>query len=401
MKRVSSRVRPLLIVNNPPFIADKAMATGAIGIVEHVRAIGSQRQLEQRPGPAASRLDEREEAAGRQIETFQRALDEVDDLADEPMLLDARTASRRSTAPDRHSPSSEDDRSDQRLVHPQTQQRVIELSKRSKRPETVAGSEDAVWSRPARAHRGPRSVRSATRFCRSKSTRTDEYCQRPGSICFAIRPERYARTPDGPIGTSRKFPSPPCHAIAELARWKDCVDQPPLDRPLSLHAFGDGCKDVRQIASDSSLVHDARQATSAREHGEQRRLRKADRGIPVIDQDDLVARQRELVSATRADAVQGREKLQPAVAARVFHREPRLVREFAEIDLRGVGGASKHEDVRARAEDALLQARDDDRAHLGVFEADPLDGIRQLDVDPQIVPSSASTGSRAGDRRLP
>jgi hypothetical protein len=47
------------------------------------------------------------------------------------------------------------------------------------------------------------------------------------------------------------------------------------------------------------------------------------------------------------------------------------------------GGASKHEDVRARARDALLQARDDDRAHLGMFEADPLDGIRQLDVDPR------------------
>jgi hypothetical protein len=44
----------------------------------------------------------------------------------------------------------------------------------------------------------------------------------------------------------------------------DRLRRPAATRPPAfLHALGDGCKDVRQIASDSSLVHDARQATSA------------------------------------------------------------------------------------------------------------------------------------------
>ena len=46
---------------------------------------------------------------------------------------------------------------------------------------------------------------------------------------------------------------------------------------------------------------------------------------------------------------------------------------------------AKHHDVRAGAEDALLQRRDDDCVHLGVFEADALNRIGQLDVDAEII----------------
>ena len=53
--------------------------------------------------------------------------------------------------------------------------------------------------------------------------------------------------------------------------------------------------------------------------------------------------------------------------------------------LKRVGRAAEHVDVRARAEDAVLAARDDDRAHLGVLEADALERVGELDVDAEVV----------------
>jgi hypothetical protein len=47
--------------------------------------------------------------------------------------------------------------------------------------------------------------------------------------------------------------------------------------------------------------------------------------------------------------------------------------------------AGQHIDVGAGAEDAILGATDDDGAHLGVLEAEPLDGIGELDVDAEVV----------------
>ena len=45
----------------------------------------------------------------------------------------------------------------------------------------------------------------------------------------------------------------------------------------------------------------------------------------------------------------------------------------------------EHPDVGARAEVAVLRAGDDDRAHPGVLEAQPLGGVVELDVDAQVV----------------
>ena len=45
----------------------------------------------------------------------------------------------------------------------------------------------------------------------------------------------------------------------------------------------------------------------------------------------------------------------------------------------------EHVDVRARAEHTIERARHDDAAHLGVLEAQALDGVRELDVHPQVV----------------
>ena len=45
----------------------------------------------------------------------------------------------------------------------------------------------------------------------------------------------------------------------------------------------------------------------------------------------------------------------------------------------------EHEDVRAGAEDPFLEAVDDDRVNLGMLEADPLNGVGELDVDAEVV----------------
>ncbi len=103
----ASRVRPLLIVSGPPFIADSAMAFGRSGsssMYDRSAASASSKSVPAKQLPGSI---EREEAARRQIEPLQRALDEVDDLAHEPVILvreqrastaSTRSASRRSSA---------------------------------------------------------------------------------------------------------------------------------------------------------------------------------------------------------------------------------------------------------------------------------------------------------------
>src|SRR5690348_18172246 len=51
-----------------------------------------------------------------------------------------------------------------------------------------------------------------------------------------------------------------------------------------------------------------------------------------------------------------------SVFAGILHGQPCFVGELAEVHLPGVRRSAQHEDVRAGAEDALLQARDDDRS---------------------------------------
>ena len=65
--------------------------------------------------------------------------------------------------------------------------------------------------------------------------------------------------------------------------------------------------------------------------------------------------------------------------------EPRLVGELAEVHLEAVARRAEHEDVGAGAEDARLEAREDDGVHFGMLEADALQRVGELDVDAEIV----------------
>ena len=139
------------------------------------------------------------------------------------------------------------------------------------------------------------------------------------------------------------------------------------------------------VTTHLPLVGQAREPAGPGQHAQQRHFRQADRGRPIVDQQNLVTRKRQLISPTRRRPVAGGDELQAGIPARVLDAVAGLVGELAEVHLPGVAGEAEHEDVRARAEDAVLQARDDDGAHLRVLEADAIERIAQFDVDAEVV----------------
>ncbi len=105
----------------------------------------------------------------------------------------------------------------------------------------------------------------------------------------------------------------------------------------------------------------------------------------VVDEHDLVARQGQLVAAAGRGAVDRGDPRLAGVGGGVLDRVAGLVRELAEVDLVGVGRPGEHLDVGAGAEDLVEPAGDDDGAHLGVLEPQPLDDVVELDVDAEVV----------------
>ena len=136
------------------------------------------------------------------------------------------------------------------------------------------------------------------------------------------------------------------------------------------------------IAAHHPFVDEPSQPARAGKHREKRRLGKRHRGVAVVDEQYLVGRKRELVAATGRDAVERGQILLSALAARFFHAEPGLVRVLAEVDFEAVGRGRQHKDVGAGGKDAVFAARNDDGLDLGMLEAQTLDRVRELDVDP-------------------
>ena len=110
-----------------------------------------------------------------------------------------------------------------------------------------------------------------------------------------------------------------------------------------------------------------------------------DGGGQVVDEDDLVAGQRQLVATARRGAVHGRDPDLAGVRRGVLDAVAGLVGELAEVDLVVVRRPGQHLDVRPGAEHLLDAAGEHDGVDLGVLEAEALDGVGQLDVDGQVV----------------
>jgi hypothetical protein len=81
----------------------------------------------------------------------------------------------------------------------------------------------------------------------------------------------------------------------------------------------------------------------------------------------------------------------PALGRGLLQEDERLVGELAEVDLEGVGRAAHHVDLE-------LAAGDDDGLHLGVLEAEALDGVGELEVDAEVV--AVDVHHQAGDRAV-
>ena len=142
-----------------------------------------------------------------------------------------------------------------------------------------------------------------------------------------------ARRVARPVARGGERLRPLLHRLRELLRLRMAVDQPPFLRALRAHAFDQRAEDVGVVAPHAALVGEARQPAGAGQHAEQRHLGQAHRGGAVVDEEDLVAGERELVAAAGGRAVARGDELEAGMAARVLDAVARLVGELAEVHL--------------------------------------------------------------------
>ena len=216
---------------------------------------------------------------------------------------------------------------------------------------------------------------------------------RDGAVLDAVRralalERRRARCPWRPPARPRfggEFLGARRHRCFELRARHHLVDQPPVDGALALDALLGGAEHVGVVAAHLALVGDAGEPAGAGQHGEQRQFRQRHRRRAVVDQHDVVGRERELVAAARRGAVDHADGREAGGCARVLDAVAGFVGELAEVDLVGVGRAGQHADIGAGAEHARLARAQQHDLHLRMLEAQPLDRVGELDVDAEVV----------------
>ena len=190
----------------------------------------------------------------------------------------------------------------------------------------------------------------------------------------------------GRAGGTRREPGRPLGDRRGPARTRHrLVHQAPLHGPAAAHPGRVGGEVVRQVAAHPALVGQPGQPAGAGQDAEQRQLGQRHGRRAVVDQHDVLAGQRELVTAAGGGAVERREIGLPRARGGVLHRVARLVGELAEVHLPAVLRRGQHPDIRTGAEDPVLAAGEHHDAHLGMLEAQPLGRVVQLDVDAQVV----------------
>ncbi len=232
---------------------------------------------------------------------------------------------------------------------------------------------------------GPRTVMVARRSGRAKSTDTNSYST-PSSV--RSRLSGVSATPLAPAGRDDFAANSRARVrdrLFELRARHDFVDQPPVDRALALDAFLGGAEHVGVVAPHLALVGDAGEPAGAGQHREQRQFGQRHRRRAVVDQHDVIGGERKLVAAARRGAVDHADGREPGERARILDAVAGLVGELAEVDLVRMGGAGQHADIGAGAEHPRLARAQQDHPHSGMLEAQPLDGVGQLDVDAEIV----------------
>ena len=99
----------------------------------------------------------------------------------------------------------------------------------------------------------------------------------------------------------------------------------------------------------------------------------------------MVAGQSQLVATAGRSAVYRSHVPLSRVPGCILHAETSFVGELAEVDLQRMARLGEHRDVGPRAEDAVVQRADEDGPYLRMLEAEPLDGVVELDVHSKVV----------------
>src|ERR1700733_16128116 len=82
----------------------------------------------------------------------------------------------------------------------------------------------------------------------------------------------------------------------QLAVRNDFIDQPQLHRALTLDALLDGAEVVSVVTAHLALVDYAGEPPGSRQHRQQRYFRQRYRSRAVVGKDDVIGRQRQLVT---------------------------------------------------------------------------------------------------------
>ena len=209
--------------------------------------------------------------------------------------------------------------------------------------------------------------------------------QRVGAVAALQGRECHAFAVGGAVAQGGELQGARLHAGGKVGGAHRFVHQAPFHGLLAAHAFHAGAKQVGQVVAHFALVGHAGQAAGAGQHAQQRHFRQAHRAGTVVDQNDFVTGQGQLVAATGAGAVHGSQKFQAAVGGRVFQAVAGFIRELAKVHLPGVAADAQHKDVGARAKHFVFGAGHDHGAHFGVFKADALDGVVELNVHAEVV----------------
>ncbi len=337
-----------------------------VAAVEHERAVGDARASSaQRAGEAAAWFDESDERPGRQVEALQRP-------APQEAHLPRRASARRCGGGRRRRPARRRDRpryaaptSRAGLVEPQLEDGVVELAARRQRPQPPPSTAESRSGTDARSRQEAAAPRSSIDLdARTPSRRLDAAVERrrPGTV-------------GGPVRLEPPGPSPArARRSANAAARHGGVDQAPRRAPAAPSRPRPASRTRRRGRAGRRACRrrgSARRCRAARPSSGTSGSDTAD--VAVVDQHDLVARQRQLVAAARGRAV---DRGEPHLA-RVRATRPRWRCRVSLVNLqkftlwRCVGVASIWMLAPAR-EDLVEAAGEHDGADLGVLEAQPL-----------------------------
>src|SRR5260370_34671871 len=100
-----------------------------------------------------------------------------------------------------------------------------------------------------------------------------------------------------------------------------------------------GGEEIGKIAPNLPFVHHSRQPSGPRENSEQWDFGQGDGGVAIVDQQNLIACERELVSAARGGSIEGSDRPFPPKMRSGFPWQAGFAGEFVEVLLQGVGWA--------------------------------------------------------------